>query len=76
MRTLDRSLALRCKLAQERGDVITVRYEFGGGWNRATGRVHWVRLITSPRAKPLWEIMFRKQVRPKEASARVARLGR
>jgi hypothetical protein len=57
-RTLDRTLALRCKQAKENGKALTVNYETPGGWNRATGIVRSVRLIKTSPLKPLWEIVI------------------
>jgi hypothetical protein len=59
-RTLDRTLALRCKQAKEQGKAITVNYETSGGWNRATGVVLSVCLIKTSPLKPLWEIVILK----------------
>jgi hypothetical protein len=58
IRTYDRAVALRCRLAHERGDAITVNYETSGGWNQVTGRVQSVLRVPERRMKPRWEIMF------------------
>jgi hypothetical protein len=56
IRTLDRALALRCKLAVG-GKKIVVNFETPQrGWNRVEGVVRSVRTITVRRSKPLWEI--------------------
>jgi hypothetical protein len=51
-RTMDRALALRCKLAREEGREITVSYRNGRGIARVTGMVRSVRPNTDRRAKP------------------------
>jgi hypothetical protein len=56
-RTLDRALALRCKLARDDGKKMTINYETAGGWNRITGVVRSVRMIKTSPLKPLWEIV-------------------
>jgi hypothetical protein len=56
IRTLDRTLALRCKRACAECRQITVSYETLGGWNRLTGTVQSVRPLKAQRFKPLWEI--------------------
>jgi hypothetical protein len=56
IKTLDRTLALRCKRACAEGRRITIRYESSGGWNRLTGIVQSVRALKTQRFKPLWEI--------------------
>jgi hypothetical protein len=58
IRTLDRALALRCKLARDSGQKITVNYETLGGWNRVTGVVRSVRTIKARPLKPFWEIVI------------------
>jgi hypothetical protein len=58
IRTLDRTLALRCKRACAKRNEITVSYETSGGWNRLTGKVHSVRALKTTRFKPLWEIVI------------------
>jgi hypothetical protein len=54
--TLDRALALRCKLARDHGEKITVNYETRGGWNRLTGIVTSVRALKRSIFRPSWEI--------------------
>jgi hypothetical protein len=54
--TLDRTLALRCKLAHDNGETITVNFETPEGWNRATGVVRSVRRLKDHPLKPRWEI--------------------
>ena len=56
IRTLDRTLALRCKRACAEGKKITINYETSGGWNRLTGMVQSVRVVKARRFKPVWEI--------------------
>jgi hypothetical protein len=56
IQTLDRALALRCKLARDNGEKITVNYETRGGWNRTTGIVSSVRALKRSTFKPSWEI--------------------
>jgi hypothetical protein len=55
-RTMDRALALRCKLAREDGREITVSYRNGRGIARVTGMVRSVRPNTDRRAKPFWDV--------------------
>jgi hypothetical protein len=54
--TLDRALALRCRLALDHGKKITVNYETHGGWNRLTGIVTSVRALRRSAFRPSWEI--------------------
>ena len=54
--TLDRTLALRCKIARENGATITVNFETPEGWNRATGMVRSVHRLKDHPLKPRWEI--------------------
>jgi hypothetical protein len=56
IRTLDRTLALRCKRAYAEGRKITISYGTSGGWNRLTGMVQSVRALKAHRFRPLWEI--------------------
>jgi hypothetical protein len=56
IRTLDRTLALRCKRAYAEGRKITISYGTSGGWNRLTGMVQSVRALKVHRFRPLWEI--------------------
>jgi len=54
--TLDRTLALRCKIARDNGVTTTVNFETPEGWNRATGIVQSVSRLKNQRLKPRWEI--------------------
>jgi hypothetical protein len=57
IQTFDRTLALRCKLARERRQKITVSYETCDGWNRVTGFVSSVRPLKERIFNPSWEII-------------------
>jgi hypothetical protein len=61
IRTLDRTLALKCKQAFADGRKITVNYETLGGWNRAIGMVQSVRRLKARPFKPVWEITIVEQ---------------
>jgi hypothetical protein len=70
VRTLDRTLALKCKEARTNGEEITVRYETPGGWNVVTGVIQSVQRRQARQFKPFWEITI---VEPRgEAAARPA----
>ena len=62
IRTIDRALASRCKLACNTGQEIAINYETrGGGWNRVTGVVRSVRSIKARVLKPFWEIIVERK---------------
>jgi hypothetical protein len=61
IRTLDRTLALRCKRACAEGSKITVSYGTSSGWNRFTGIVQSVRALKADRFRPVWEITIAEQ---------------
>src|SRR5262249_14923247 len=54
IRTYDRIVALRCRLAHKRRDAITVSYETSSGRDQVTGRVHSVVRVSERRNKPRW----------------------
>jgi hypothetical protein len=63
VRTLDRTLALKCKQACTNGEQITVRYETPGGWNYVTGVIQSVQRHQARPLKPFWEITIVEQKR-------------
>jgi hypothetical protein len=61
VRTLDRTLALKCKQARTNGERITVRYETPGGWNHVTGVIESVQRRQARPLRPFWEITIIEQ---------------